>query len=203
MTRQSTFLTALAGAAFAATTAQASPGFDFVCFRDGFEASIGLDISWENAYVTIGAEELMLPGSGDYQTGSFEFSGDTFAFRGFLPEGTLFRNNEVAAHCYQSRDSIKNMALYDTETNGRWSSYDAPGQGFQTVRSSPSMVGEKRASLPSATPVKILENTDEFLDGFFWFKIEYDGGKQGYMWGALLCTDADDPELRTTLRRCS
>ncbi|MEM8542251.1 MAG: SH3 domain-containing protein, partial [Pseudomonadota bacterium] len=72
-----------------------------------------------------------------------------------------------------------------------------------TVRSSPSIFGEKLSSLSQGEPVIILENTDEFLDGFFWFKIEFGESEQGYMWGALLCTDADEPELNATLRRCS
>lgn len=188
-----------------ASAASASPGFSFVCFDRETSATIDFDLAWDTAYLDIDQEELELKAI-EGQTGPdgfFAFEHAKYRFNGVVPEGQLTRGDQVIARCYQSRDSIKNIALYNTEANGRWSKYDARGEGFQTVRSSPSVFGEKLSSLNQGEPVIILENTDEFLDGFFWFKIEFGEGEQGYMWGALLCTDADEPELNATMRRCN
>ena len=185
-------------------TARASPGFDFKCYQGPFEAEIGLDIGWENAFVTIGVEEMTLKSAGKGGQNSFHFAGDTFSFVGAPPEGQLKRDGETVSQCFQTRDSVKTLALYGSDNRpGEWSSYNVMGEGFQSVRAAPSVLSKKIDTIPHGEPVVILENTDEFLDGFFWFKIEYSEGLQGYMWGALLCTDADNPELNATLRRCS
>ncbi|MCR9122796.1 MAG: SH3 domain-containing protein [Phyllobacteriaceae bacterium] len=202
------FLAALAltiAAGLAVPKAHASPGFDFVCFDRAIVASIGLDLEWENAYLTIDGEETVLPatGQGDSMRDSFAFAGDGYSFQGFVPEGQLSLADGRTAQCYQARDSIKTMALYGSDNNFQWSAYDARGTGSGNVRAAPSVFAEKVASLGDGEPVIIKRNTDEFLDGFFWFQIEFGEGETGYVWGALLCTDADEPELNTTVRRCS
>ena len=185
--------------------AHASPGYSFVCFNKEITATIDLDLAWQTAYLSINQQEVELTAN-DAQSGPdgfFNFGSNNYRFSGVAPEGQIMRGDKVIARCYQSRESIKNIALYNTDANGKWSKYNARGQGFQTVRSSPSVFGEKLDSLNQGEPVTILENTDQFLDGFFWFKIEYGKRQQGYMWGALLCTNADNPELNSILRRCN
>lgn len=186
------------------TQAHASPGFSFVCFDREMTATIDFDEAWQTAYMKNNWGEFELkPSEGQGgPEGSFAFEDSTYAFNGVAPEGQITRGGTVVARCYQSRQSIKDIALYTAETNGKWSKYNAKGKGFQTVRSTPSVFGEKLTSLDQDAPVTILENTDQFLDGFFWFKIEYAEGQQGYIWGALLCTNDDNSELNATLRRC-
>lgn len=192
-------------AGMAATKAHASPGFDFVCFDREIVASVGLDLEWENAYLKIDGEETVLPatGQGDSMRDSFAFAGNGLSFQGFVPEGQLTLADGRTARCYQSRDSIKTMALYGSDNNFQWSAYDARGTGNGNVRAAPSVFSEKIGSLGDGEPVIIKQNTDEFLDGFFWFQIEFGEGETGYVWGALLCTDADEPELNTTVRSCN
>lgn len=187
------------------STAGASPGFSFVCFDKETSATIDFDLEWATAYLSINEQEFALAANEGQSgpEGYFDFASAGYRFNGVAPEGQITRDGQVVARCYQSRESIKNIALYNTEANGKWSRYDARGEGFQTVRSMPSVLGDKIASLDQGEPVIIVENTDEFLDGFFWFKIEFGEGEQGYMWGALLCTNVDNPELNTTLRRCN
>ena len=196
-------LAVLAG--IAATNAHASPGFDFVCYDRDIVASVGLDLEWANAYVEIGGEEIVLPaaGQGNANRDAFAFSGDGLSFQGFPPEGQLALADRRTVRCYQTRDSIKTMALYGSDNNFEWSVYDARGSASGNARAAPSIFAEKVASLGDGEPVIIRQNTDEFMDGFFWFQIEFSEGETGYIWGALLCTDADMPELNTTVRRCT
>lgn len=188
-----------------AGTANASPGFSFVCFDRQTTATIDFDLEWQTAYMSINGQQIELAAieGQNGPDGFFDFEGQSYRFNGVAPEGQISQNGELVARCYQSRQSIKDIALYNTEANGKWSKYSVFGEGFQTVRSMPSVFGEKIGSLAQGEPVLILENTDEFLDGYFWFKIKYGEGEQGYMWGALLCTNADNPELNATLRRCN
>jgi len=191
-------------AGVAAPKAHASPGFDFVCYDRDIVASVGLDLEWANAYLKIGGgEEITLPATGQGDGNSFAFASDGLSFQGFVPEGQLTLTDGRTARCYQARESIKTMALYGTEGGFEWSAYDALGSGSGNVRAAPSVFAGKIASLGDGEPVIIKQNTDEFLDGFFWFRIEFGEGETGYIWGALLCTDADEPELNTTVRRCT
>jgi hypothetical protein len=191
-------------AGIASSKAYASPGFDFVCFDRDIVASIGLDLEWANAYLTIDGEEVTLPATGQDNANrdGFAFANERYTFQGFVPEGQLNLADGRTARCYQARESIKTMALYGSDNNFQWSAYDALGTASGNVRAAPSVFAEKVASLGDGEPVIIKQNTDEFLDGFFWFRIEFGEGETGYIWGALLCTDADEPELNTTVRRC-
>jgi hypothetical protein len=183
--------------------AWASPAPEYVCFDRAFSAMIGFDEGWSAVYMTNNWGEFELQAS-EGQGGpdnSFSFENATYSFTGIAPEGQIKTGETVFANCYQTGESIKAIALYgNPENRGIWSKYQARGQGFQTVRSTPSVLGEKIAALPQGEPVIILENTGAFLDGFFWFKIEFSEGEQVYIWGALLCTDTDDPELKATVR---
>ncbi|WP_375565443.1 SH3 domain-containing protein [Oceaniradius stylonematis] len=190
-------------AGMAVSKAHASPGFDFVCFDRDIVASVGLDLEWANAYLKIDGEETVLPATGQRSGNSFAFAGNGLSFQGFVPEGQLTLADGRTARCHQTRNSIKTMALYGSDNNFRWSAHDARGTASGNVRAAPSVFAEKVASLGDGEPVIIKRNTDEFLDGFFWFQIEFGEGETGYIWGALLCTDADEPELNTTVRRCS
>ncbi len=186
-----------------ATAANASPGYDFVCYNRGFSASIGLDLEWSSAFLKVNSVETKLDAqSSSGPGGQFSFSNGNYTFRGFAPTGRLELPDGGYADCYQSRDSLTAVALYGAEDGYRWPSFNAPGLGFQTVRAMPSPQSEKIASLEAGTPVMILENTGEFLDGFFWFKIALGDSNEGYIWGALVCSNADDPILNMVVRHC-
>lgn len=184
--------------------AKASPGYDFICFNQGLTATIGFDLEWSTAYLDMDNREIALQATDENRSGdAFGFAKDGYVFRGFVPEGQLTTPDGTTARCHQTRDSLKALALYGgSEGQNDWSTYDAPGKGSANVRATPSLQSKKIANLGTGQPVTILTNADEFLDGFFWFKIALRDGRIGYIWGALLCSDADNPELNTVVRRC-
>lgn len=187
-----------------AIPASASPGFDFVCFNEGFSAQVGLDLEWSTAYLTVdGVQSALSATETNSDRGQFEFSNDTSRFFGWAPTGRLEHTNGFAADCFQTRESLTALALYGADTDYKWPRFMANGQGFQTVRAMPSPLSPKLASLEAGTPVTIVENTGEFLEGFFWFRTVFEQGREGYIWGALLCSDVDDPVLNAVVRRCS
>lgn len=185
--------------------AQASPGYDFVCFGDQMTATIGFDLLWDTAFLTTPEGEVQLPASGphdDVNSDQFAFSDGTWRFSGFAPEGRLWRGETVVGDCYQSKQSLKALALYDTDPYA-WSAYNAAGLASGNVRARPTLQSQTVTSFDTQQAVTILENTDQFMDGFFWFRIGWDDGQTGYIWGALLCTDTSDRQLEVTLRTCS
>lgn len=198
-------VTTLLAISLTSGAALASPGVNLVCHDREFSAKIGFDIDWSSAFMenSFGTFELKAPPGQGGPANTFNFEDDTYRLSGILPEGQITRGDVVVARCWQTADSIRAIALYGKEGPSRWDRYEAAGQGFQTVRAIPSVNGERLVSLNAVAPVTILENTDQFLDGYFWFKIEYAPGQQGYIWGALLCTDADNAELQATVRRCN
>jgi len=54
-------------------------------------------------------------------------------------------------------------------------------------RDSPSLNAIKLGYIAERQPIKILEKTEQTLDGYSWFKIEANG-KIGYQWGGILCS---------------
>ncbi|MEO1747260.1 MAG: SH3 domain-containing protein [Pseudomonadota bacterium] len=198
-----------ASAALLATTlhANASPGIELVCYDRDFQASIGFEDDWSRAYITAsGAGEIIIPSSGDAGSSTFEFSGNNWRLAGLLPEAQLFKPDGSTANCYQSKENIKTLTFYGEQMPFTWSAYAADGMGSGNVRAAPSILSEKIASLGDGEPVIILSNTDVFLDGYFWFKIEYGERERerGYIWGALLCRSTDDEfELSSTVRKCN
>jgi hypothetical protein len=189
----------------APVAALASPAPEYACYDREFSARIYFDEGWSTALMknNWGEFELNETGGQGGPEGAFSFSDATYSFEGIAPEGVVKTGETVLGRCFQTAESIKEMALYGSpENRGRWSTYDVMGEGFQTVRAAPSVLSDKIDTLEAGEPVRILENTDQFLDGYFWFKIEYFEGSTGYIWGALLCSDTDDPELNQTVRRC-
>jgi hypothetical protein len=195
-------LQALVFAILFPVTALASPVPEFVCFDREFMARIGFTEDWSEVYMTNNWGDFTLAAA---ETGNgLRFEDGTYRLSGSGTEATVFTGETVLARCHQTAESIKAMALYgNPENRGRWSRYEIMGRGWQTVRAAPSVLSEKIDTLSENEPVLILENTDQFLDGYYWFKIEYSEGLQGYIWGALLCSDTDDPELSQTVRRCN
>ena len=190
----------------ATAPALASPSAQFVCYgtNDDYSARINFDEEWTTAFVedNNGTFELRAdPGVGGPQ-GAFSFTDGNVTFRGLGVEGDMSGGKLGQVQCWQTGDSQKAIALYGG-TSPNWSHYNAPGEGFQTVRAGPDLSARKLASLPAGSPVTIIENTDKFYKGYYWYRITYDGGKQGYIWGALLCSDANNPELNHMVRRCN
>ncbi|MEO0544645.1 MAG: SH3 domain-containing protein [Pseudomonadota bacterium] len=187
------------------TIAYASPGIELVCYERDFQALVGFEDDWSRAYIETNAEgEIIIPATDNGGSGPFEFAGDNWRLNGFLPEAQLALPNGTTARCYQTKENIKTLTFYGEQMPFRWNAYAADGLGSGNVRATPSVLGEKIGSLGSGEPVVILSNTDVFLDGFFWFKIEYGKRERGYIWGALLCTNNDDDhQLQSTVRKCS
>ncbi|MDP2334077.1 MAG: SH3 domain-containing protein [Reyranella sp.] len=55
------------------------------------------------------------------------------------------------------------------------------------MRSAPSMSSPKLASLTEKSGITLLERAGA-MDGYDWFKIEFDG-RIGYQWGGIMCSD--------------
>lgn len=55
-------------------------------------------------------------------------------------------------------------------------------------RAAPSIEGSRLGGLADGTPVTILENAGNPLDGYDWFAIEVNG-RRGFQWGGILCSD--------------
>lgn len=187
----------------AAQMAVASPGVDFVCYDSGQILRVGFDITQENAYLDAPEGEVILPNALSDGGDSFDFDNGAYRLMGNANEGELTGPNGIDARCWQTAESIKAIALYGGENNGRWSPYFKQiGTGHGNIRTIPSASGELAGNLGDGEPVVILANTDEFLDGFYWFHIQFGESERGYIWGALLCYDGDEPELQTAIRPC-
>lgn len=186
-------------------TARASPGIEMVCYDRDFEASIGFEDDWSRAYISTSADgEFIVPATVEAGVGPFEFSGENWRLNGFLPEAQLTRPDGNTANCFQTKENIKALTFYGEQMPFKWNAYAADGFSSGNVRATPSVLGEKVGSLGDGEPVVILSNTDVFLDGFFWFKIEYGERERGYVWGALLCAKGDDDfQLQATVRKCN
>ncbi len=187
----------------AVTAAQANPQTDLVCFNRDTSMSVRIDAGASTAFLRLDGAQYALAKSPD-SGALFRYSGRGFELAGALPEAQLRSNGAFFASCHETIDSVRARALAG-KTGFGWSDYAAKGRASQTVRAAPSPLSDRIASLPSGSPVTILENTGQFLDGFFWFRIRYDRTKTGYVWGALLCaeTPEESKELAETVRKCA
>ncbi len=66
------------------------------------------------------------------------------------------------------------------------------------VRGGPSMSAPRIASLPKDAPVLIRQSTGVAMNGYTWFRIEFNG-RPGFQWGGIMCSE--DP-LPGILERC-
>ena len=66
------------------------------------------------------------------------------------------------------------------------------------VRGGPSMSAPRIASLPKDAPVLIRQSTGVAMNGYTWFRIEFNG-RPGFQWGGIMCSK--DP-LPGILERC-
>ncbi len=55
------------------------------------------------------------------------------------------------------------------------------------VRARPDLSAKRVAKLKPGERIVLLENSGVVLNGYPWFKIEYQGGKTGHVWGGILC----------------
>ncbi|MEL6920806.1 MAG: SH3 domain-containing protein [Pseudomonadota bacterium] len=184
-----------------AGSAHASPGVELVCYDRDFTATVGFEDDWSQAYVDTPTDGQIIVSAASDGPNGFEFSADNWRLNGLLPEATLFTPYGTA-RCYQTKENIKTLTFYGEELPYAWNAYAADATGSGNVRATPSVFSEKVGSLGDGEPVVILQNTDVFQDGFFWFKIEYGERERGYIWGALLCSDDEDGQIRSTVRRC-
>lgn len=202
MSRYPTFIPIFGGAVLCAGAAQASPPIDYACYAEDYVATVSVSTEGGGAYLRHPTGAFELPDTG--ASPAFNYDNGTYRFSGFQPEATLFDGDNVAARCWQTADSQKTLALYGADTNGQWSDYiKQTGKASGNIRAMPSSNSERVASFADRTDVAIIKNTDEFMDGFFWYHIQFGGDKRGYIWGALLCYDGDEVELSSTLRQCN
>ncbi|MEM8685687.1 MAG: SH3 domain-containing protein [Pseudomonadota bacterium] len=68
------------------------------------------------------------------------------------------------------------------------------------VRTGPGSSFKQVAGLKEGDTVKLLEDTGVQMNGFPWFKIEFDDGKTGYKWGGVLCSRK--VQVKGTFRQC-
>lgn len=201
MSRYPTFTPIFGAAMLWVSAAHASPPIDYVCYAQDYVATVSVSTEGGGAYLRHPTGEFELPDTG--ASPAFNYDNGAFRFSGFQPEATLFDGDKVSARCWQTADSQKTLALYGAQTNGQWSDYaKQTGKASGNIRAMPSASSEKIASFANRTNVAILKNTDEFMDGFFWYQVQLDDNRRGYIWGALLCYDGNEVELSATLRQC-
>lgn len=56
------------------------------------------------------------------------------------------------------------------------------------VRSGPGMNYGKIGSTFGKTPVTIVRNTGQYMNGYAWFEIIGQSGRTGYQWGGIMCS---------------
>lgn len=57
---------------------------------------------------------------------------------------------------------------------------NGPGTNFSKVR-----------SVAEGTPLTLVANTGVRFDGYDWFEVRLNGGKSGYIWGGILCSNGE------------
>jgi hypothetical protein len=188
---------------FGSALAMASPSVDFVCPNAPDVKSVSFSDGWEMALVDLGSGTVELAAAPDSERdGVFSFSGAGMSFQGMMPEGGFMRDGQPTAQCHQTEDSLTAIALHGSDPTAGWPKHRAAAQGSANIRAKPDTASKRVASLAMGSNVTILQNAGVFREGFFWFEIEYAPGKTGFMWGALLCTNDEAPDLQATLRRC-
>jgi hypothetical protein len=191
-----------------ASAAAASPVYEFVCPGAPDIQRIGLSAALDEAVISFErAPEVVLTARGRVnERGEFSFAGRGMTFQGFFPEGGVIRPGRPTAQCHQTADSLRTIAIpgLNLALAGRpvdWPRHRAAGFAQGIVRAAPNTASARVTSFADRTPVIILRNTDAFREGFFWFEIEF-GGRRGFIWGALLCTEDPARDLKATVRRC-
>jgi len=60
--------------------------------------------------------------------------------------------------------------------------------GGGVVRSGPGTTFRKIASLGQFENIRVMRNTGVMMNGYPWFQIRFRGGRQGHMWGGIICS---------------
>ncbi len=58
------------------------------------------------------------------------------------------------------------------------------------VRNAPDPNARQIASIAEGTPIRIVQETGSFFDGWQWVRISYGNGNEGYVWGGTICVTA-------------
>ncbi len=78
------------------------------------------------------------------------------------------------------------VAFFAFATSAHAQSFEAGSWGGK-VRSGPGMHYKKVASLRNGDPVRVLKRTNEYMNGYPWYRISFRGGRKGYQWGGIMC----------------
>ena len=57
------------------------------------------------------------------------------------------------------------------------------------VRSRPDINSSRVTSLREGTRVVILANTGVEMNGYFWYRIRYQGRREAFQWGGIMCSN--------------
>jgi hypothetical protein len=128
-------------------------------------------------------------------TGSgFRYVSEEFDFRGKGTEATLTEGGAVVDCRFLGEPVMEEEGsgnLPDLSNDMAWPPLNAMGFSLGgKVRSAPSMEAPQTDSLQFKEPVVLIQNTGVEMNGYYWFKISYGEGEEGYQWGGIMCSDA-------------
>lgn len=79
-----------------------------------------------------------------------------------------------------------------------------PAPGFSwggVIRSGPSMDYDRVGTVAEGTPLTLLANTGQSMNGYDWFQVRLPNGLVGYQWGGIICGEV--MEIPGTFRTCT
>ncbi|MBI1386505.1 MAG: hypothetical protein GC150_16475 [Rhizobiales bacterium] len=75
-----------------------------------------------------------------------------------------------------------------------------PGRSYGgIVREGPYIERPRVASLREGEPITVLLNSGVEMNGYYWYRIRFQGGRIGYHWGGIFCSGR---QLNGVLARC-
>ena len=124
----------------------------------------------------------------------FRYTGGEFEFHGKGDVGRLSDGHEVVECRFQGEPVMEEeeaRILPDLSDDMAWPPLNAMGFSLGgKVRSGPAMDAPQVDSLQYKEPVVLIQNTGVEMNGYYWFKISYGEGEEGYQWGGIMCSDA-------------
>ena len=107
-----------------------------------------------------------------------------------IDEGWIYDEGKIIGRC--KLEQKENAINVINNTNKNEVEYPLKGISWGgKVRSGPGLDYPQVGSLIEGETIKLLENTEVWMDGFVWFRILYQGSEVGYKWGGILCAFDD------------
>lgn len=167
----------------------ASGSFDRACvnyYRQGNDQDVLPEFA--SQFCTCMAAEL-----GGLGTDALDFFGRTYSedlttFIHEYPQGDAWMEASFAAdkQCKNADYGSNEPPPGDNEPNPPPGPIEAASWGG-IVRSGPGQNYRRLGTLEQGEHVMLLENTSQMFNGFPWWRIEFWGSREGYMWGGILC----------------